>query len=74
MTNKTSLLEVAMSTVVARKTRNKYSEEDFELVEAWFDGKISLGQVMAALKVKGSSPVYSYLAQVAREMWLKSKR
>lgn len=66
-----SLLEEAKKIVVRRKDVNRTTDEDIELVIAYFDDEITLKQVAEVVNKTNASQVYNYLSVVLREAWRK---
>ena len=64
-----TLLEKAKGTNT-RKSNRTFSQQEIELVEAWLNSEISLGQFIS---VKGKNP-YTFIALAARTIWTKRKK
>mgnify|MGYP001593102625 FL=1 len=65
-----SLLEVALSTELKRRSGKHISDQERELALAWVHGKVSITQVAAAMGVK-TGGVYPFLANALKDELLK---
>ena len=64
----TTLREKAKKIIVLRKSVRKYSQEDFDLINAWLDDEVVLGQAAKSLDFKNNNQFLCYVAYGIREM------
>jgi len=63
-----TLLEKALEIKVPRKIRQRYSEQDFDLIRGWVDNKISASQGAKALGFPNANRFLTYALYGVREM------
>ena len=72
MRTKQSLVELAKSIKVGKRNTS-LNDDELELVKAWLNDEVQLGQVMKALK-KTSGNVYVFIALGARTLWQNGRK
>ena len=74
MIKKMTLLEQAKDFHLPRGRKNtEVTDEDIELVIAWFNGDVQLNQLQKVKKLSSASGAYTFIAITAREIYRKSK-
>lgn len=61
-----TLLEKAKAVAVGTKRTKTYSNEDVELVMAWFENEVSIGQAAKAIRIRNSVGFYQYAMKVLK--------
>lgn len=66
------LLDHAKSVKLRSIKTEKYTDDDFELVEAWLKNEITIKQMQEAKKFTAYGQCYVYIAMVSRAMMLEN--